>query len=44
MFRDLETTALARNRLALNVYKTMLASSGNTVADCVFGTIVSTSA
>jgi hypothetical protein len=44
VFRDLETTALARNRLALNVYKTMFATSGNTVADRVFGTIVSTSA
>lgn len=41
---DLATTALARNQFALNVYKTMFATSGNTVADRVFGTIVSTSA
>jgi hypothetical protein len=41
---DLATTALTRNQFALNVYKTMFATSGNTVADRVFGTIVSTSA
>jgi hypothetical protein len=41
---DLATTALARNQFALNVYKNMFATSGNTVANRVFGTIVSTNA
>jgi len=41
---DLATTALTRNQFALDVYKTMFATTGNTVADRVFGTIISTSA
>ncbi len=39
---DLATTALTRNQFALGVYKTMFASSGNRVADRVFGTIIDT--
>ena len=40
---DLATTALSRNQFALNVYKTMFGWKGNTVANRVFGTIISTS-
>lgn len=41
---DLATTALSRNQAIINVYKTMFATSGNTVADRVFGTIINTNA
>ena len=41
---ELATTALSRNQAIINVYKTMFATSGNTVADRVFGTIINTNA
>jgi hypothetical protein len=41
---ELATTALSRNQAIINVYKTMFATSGNTVADRVFGVIINTSA
>jgi len=35
---------VGKRQFALNIYKTMFATSGNTVADRVFGTILGTSA